>query len=100
MPSILSASSLRTPRHKTSYWEAGPADGPLMIFVHGWPGIGLMWRAQIETFASEGWRCVAPDMRGYGESSAPIASKDYALEEIVGDMVELHDHLGARPVFL
>jgi pimeloyl-ACP methyl ester carboxylesterase len=69
----------------------------LMIFLHGWPEIGLMWRTQIEAFASEGWRCVAPDMRGYGGSSAPAASEAYALSEIVDDMVELHDHLGARP---
>jgi pimeloyl-ACP methyl ester carboxylesterase len=87
----------RSPRHTTHYWEAGPADSPLIIFLHGWPQIGLMWRAQIEAFAAEGWRCVAPDMRGYGSSSAPTASNDYALEELVGDMVELHDHLGARP---
>jgi pimeloyl-ACP methyl ester carboxylesterase len=93
----LAVRTFRSPRHTTCYWEAGPIDGPLMIFLHGWPGIGLMWRAQVEAFASEGWRCVAPDMRGYGGSSAPTASEAYALNEIVGDMVELHDHLGARP---
>ena len=84
-------------RHATRYLEAGPADGPLMIFVHGWPEIGLMWRAQMETFAAEGWRCIAPDMRGYGGSSAPADTVSYALAEIVEDMVELHDHLGGRP---
>jgi pimeloyl-ACP methyl ester carboxylesterase len=93
----LAARCFRSPRHTTCYWEAGPVDGPLMIFLHGWPGIGLMWRAQIEAFASEGWRCVAPEMRGYGSSSAPVASQAYTLNEIVDDMVELHDHLGARP---
>ena len=93
----LTARTFRSPRHTTCYWEAGPIDGPLMIFLHGWPEIGLMWRAQVEAFASEGWRCVAPDMRGYGGSSAPTASRAYALNEIVDDMVELHDHLGARP---
>jgi pimeloyl-ACP methyl ester carboxylesterase len=68
-----------------------------MVFLHGWPEIGLMWRAQVEAFASEGWRCVAPDMRGYGGSSAPSDTGSYALSEIVEDMVELHDHLGGRP---
>jgi pimeloyl-ACP methyl ester carboxylesterase len=93
----LTARTFRSPRHTTRYWECGPVEGALMIFIHGWPEISLMWRAQVEAFASEGWRCVAPDMRGYGGSSAPTASEAYALNEIVGDMVELHDHLGARP---
>ena len=93
----LTARTFISHRHTTHYWEAGPEDGPLMIFLHGWPGIGLMWRAQVEAFATEGWHCVAPDMRGYGGSSAPTASEAYALEEVVDDMVELHDHLGARP---
>jgi pimeloyl-ACP methyl ester carboxylesterase len=93
----LKAHSFRSPRHTTRYWEAGPVDGPLMIFLHGWPGIGLMWRAQIEVLAADGWRCIAPDMRGYGGSSAPESPEAYALEEIVQDMIELHDHLGGRP---
>jgi len=93
----LTVRTFSSPRHTTRYLEAGPVDGPLMIFVHGWPEIGLMWRSQIEAFASDGWRCVAPDMRGYGGSSAPTASEVYSLNEIVDDMVELHDHLGARP---
>jgi pimeloyl-ACP methyl ester carboxylesterase len=93
----LTARTFSSPRHTTRYWEAGPVGGPLMIFLHGWPEIGLMWRAQVEAFVSEGWRCVAPDMRGYGGSSAPTASAAYTLNEIVDDMVELHDHLGARP---
>jgi pimeloyl-ACP methyl ester carboxylesterase len=93
----LIARTFRSPRHTTQYWEAGPVDGPLMIFLHGWPQIGLIWRTQIEAFASEGWRCVAPDMRGYGRSSAPTSPEAYGLKELVDDMVELHDHLGAHP---
>jgi pimeloyl-ACP methyl ester carboxylesterase len=93
----LTDTTFSSPRHSTHYWEAGPTDGPLMIFLHGWPQIGLVWRAQIEAFASEGWHCIAPDMRGYGGSSAPAASEAYAIEKIVDDMVELHDHLGASP---
>ncbi|MGA3228181.1 MAG: alpha/beta hydrolase [Acidobacteriaceae bacterium] len=93
----LTDTTFSSPRHTTHYWQAGPAGGPLMIFLHGWPAIGLVWRAQMEGFASEGWHCIAPDMRGYGGSSAPAASEAYALKEIVGDMLELHDHLGGSP---
>jgi pimeloyl-ACP methyl ester carboxylesterase len=51
----------------------------------------------MEAFASEGWHCIAPDMRGYGGSTAPVTPDAYALKEIVEDMVELHDHLGGNP---
>jgi pimeloyl-ACP methyl ester carboxylesterase len=95
--SLLTARSVRTPRHTTHYWESGPSNGPLMILLHGWPGIGLMWRAQMEAFAAEGWHCVAPDMRGYGGSSVPSAPEAYALQQFVDDMVELHEHLGTKP---
>ncbi|MCJ2048419.1 alpha/beta hydrolase [Methylobacterium sp. J-070] len=68
-----------------------------MIFLHGWPSIGLMWRSQMGAFAADGWRCVAPDLRGFGGSSAPAAIDAYAVENVVADMVELHDHLGGKP---
>jgi pimeloyl-ACP methyl ester carboxylesterase len=89
--------TLTTGRHRTAYLEDGPVDGPLMFFVHGWPELGLVWRAQVEHFAAAGWRCVAPDMRGYGGSSVPDKIEAYALREAAADMVELHDALGGAP---
>lgn len=86
-----------TSRHTTHYLEQGPIDGPLMMFLHGWPELSLIWRAQMDAFAAEGWRCVAPDMRGYGGSSVPSSIDAYANEEVVADMSELHDHLGGEP---
>lgn len=68
-----------------------------MIFLHGWPELSLIWRAQMQAFASGGWRCIAPDMRGYGGSSAPAALDAYTNEQVVMDMAELHDHLGGEP---
>ena len=88
--------TLRTPRQTTTYLQSGPGDGPLMIFLHGWPSMALMWRAQMDAFAAEGWRCIAPDLRGHGRSFAPEDASAYAMEEIVADMVELHDHLGSE----
>ncbi|WP_459710146.1 alpha/beta fold hydrolase [Paraburkholderia sp. 2C] len=88
---------IETARHRTAWIEAGPQQGPLMIFLHGWPALGLVWRRQIEHFAARGWRCVAPDMRGYGGSSRPDRTSAYAVPELVADMVELHDALGGAP---
>ncbi len=93
---LLTSHTFTSKRTTTHYWEAGPIDGPLMIFVHGWPEIGLVWRAQMEAFAAEGWRCIAPDLRGFGDSSVPSAKEAYATKEMVMDMVELQAHLGGK----
>ena len=49
---------------KIFYHAAGPANGPLLIFVHGWPGIGKLWKPQIDAFSAMGFRVIAPDMPG------------------------------------
>ena len=95
-PALISRNVSR-PRQTTHYIECGPADGPLMIFLHGWPSISLMWRTHLEAFAADGWHCVAPDLRGFGGSSAPAATDAYAIEEVVADMADFHDHLGGEP---
>ena len=97
MPVQLFSRTLKTQRNTTHYLEAGPRSGPLMIFLHGWPEMGLVWRAQLEAFAADGWHCVAPDLRGFGRSSAATDIHAYTMELIVQDMVELHDHLGGQP---
>ena len=84
----------RSERHGTFYLAAGPQDGPLVIFVHGWPELALSWRHQLTAFAALGFRAVAPDMRGYGRSTVHAKTSDYTMAEITRDMVELIDHLG------
>ena len=86
--------TVRTPRHTTHYLDCGPRDGPLLVFCHGWPELAMSWRHQLPALAALGLRCVAPDMRGYGRSSVHPDHADYALEQIVADMLELLDALG------
>jgi soluble epoxide hydrolase / lipid-phosphate phosphatase len=87
---------LVTPAHSTSYLEAGPEDGPLLVFVHGWPGLASTWRHQLGHFAARGYRVVAPDMRGYGDSTVHDDPAAYRQELVVADMLALLDHLGRR----
>jgi pimeloyl-ACP methyl ester carboxylesterase len=84
----------RSDRHTTFYLAAGPEDGPLIVFVHGWPELSISWRHQLPLFAGLGVRAVAPDMRGYGRSSVYRRHEDYALRESTRDMLELLDSLG------
>ncbi|MCP5181749.1 MAG: alpha/beta hydrolase [Pseudomonadales bacterium] len=73
---------------------SGPTDGPLIIFVHGWPELSLSWRHQLPVLGALGFHAVAPDMRGYGNSSVYARHEDYAQELVVGDMLALLDALG------
>ncbi len=73
--------------------EAG--EGPLVLLCHGWPESWYSWRHQLEALAEAGYRAVAPDMRGYGETDRPEAIEAYTIFHLVGDMVGLLDALGA-----
>jgi pimeloyl-ACP methyl ester carboxylesterase len=80
--------------HTTAWLEEGPADGPLLLFVHGWPELSLSWRHQLAAFGALGFRAVAPDLRGYGDSTVYPRHEDYAQERVAGDLIALLDHLG------
>jgi pimeloyl-ACP methyl ester carboxylesterase len=53
----------KTNRHTTFYLAAGPKNGPLIIFVHGWPELSISWRHQLPALASLGFRAIAPPRR-------------------------------------
>lgn len=85
---------VRSERHTTFYLACGPQDGPLVIFLHGWPELSISWRRQLPCLGDLGFRAVAPDMRGYGRSTVYSRNADYQQREIVRDMLELIDRLG------
>jgi pimeloyl-ACP methyl ester carboxylesterase len=74
------------------YAEIG--SGPLVLFCHGWPESWYSWRHQLTGVSAAGFRCVAPDMRGYGGTQAPEPIDQYTLHHLVGDMAELVKALG------
>lgn len=86
----------KSARHTTFYLSCGKADATPIIFVHGWPELSISWRHQLPVMAGLGLRAIAPDMRGYGNSSVYARHEDYALEHIVGDMIALLDRLGQK----
>jgi pimeloyl-ACP methyl ester carboxylesterase len=74
--------------------EYGPADGPLVLLLHGFPEFWWSWRHQIVALGDAGFRAVAPDLRGYGASDKPPRGYDaYTLSSDVAGMVRA---LGAR----
>jgi pimeloyl-ACP methyl ester carboxylesterase len=70
--------------------------GPLVVLCHGWPELSYSWRHQIPALATAGFHVVAPDMRGYGGTSAPEDISAYSIFDTVGDMVALVEALGER----
>jgi pimeloyl-ACP methyl ester carboxylesterase len=64
-------------------------DGPLVLLCHGWPELSYSWRHQIPAIAAAGFHVMAPDMRGFGRTSAPAEISAYSIFDNVGDMVAL-----------
>jgi pimeloyl-ACP methyl ester carboxylesterase len=65
--------------------------GPLIVLCHGFPELAFSWRHQIPALAAAGYRVLAPDMRGFGESSAPLEVDAYDAMTLCGDMAGLLD---------
>ncbi len=75
-----------------SVTQAG--DGFPVVLCHGFPELAYSWRHQIPALAAAGYRVLAPDQRGYGESSKPAAIEEYDIVHLTGDMVGLLDAIG------
>jgi pimeloyl-ACP methyl ester carboxylesterase len=71
------------------YVEAGPASGPAVVLLHGFPDFWYSWRHQIPALAAAGFRVIAPDMRGYNLSSKPPEVSAYEPRRLAGDIREL-----------
>jgi pimeloyl-ACP methyl ester carboxylesterase len=75
---------------------AEQGEGPLVLLCHGFPESWYSWRNQMQALADAGFKAVAPDMRGYGQTEAPAEIEKYTLLDLVGDMVGLVDALEAE----
>jgi epoxide hydrolase A/B len=69
-------------------------EGPPVVLCHGFPELAFSWRHQLPALAQAGFRALAPDMRGYGNSSAPAEVEAYDIVSLCGDMCGLLDALG------
>jgi pimeloyl-ACP methyl ester carboxylesterase len=69
-------------------------EGPLVVLCHGFPELAFSWRRQLPALTASGFRVAAPDLRGYGRSSAPTAVEAYDVISLCGDLCGLLDALG------
>lgn len=81
----------------TTFYCEVTGDGPPILFVHGFPISGEMWRPTVERLGG-GWRCIVPDLRGHGRSGV---SESVTITQFADDLAELLDALDERrPVVL
>lgn len=81
---------------RMAYVQAGPADGPVTVLLHGEPSWSFLYRHMIPILADAGHRVIAPDLVGFGRSDKPAALTDYSyaaheqwLRELLFDRLEL-----------
>jgi pimeloyl-ACP methyl ester carboxylesterase len=80
--------------------SAGSHVGPLVILLHGFPDQWHGWAKQIEALARQGFRVLAPNQRGYGQSDKPSRIKDYDIDRLANDVLLLADSEGRDEFYL
>jgi len=71
---------------RIAHADVGPADGPIVLMMHGEPSWSYLYRRMIPVLAAAGCRCIAPDLVGFGRSDKPTEQADYTYEGHVGWM--------------
>lgn len=69
--------------------EAGNPDHLLVVFLHGFPARAKTWKRILPAVADAGFHCIAPDQRGYGESSTPSKVADYSVVKLAADVAAI-----------
>lgn len=75
--------------------DRGPADGDVVILLHGYPQTKESWNEIAPRLADAGYRVLAPDQRGYSPGARPRGRRAYSVERLTGDVLALADAAGA-----
>ncbi|XP_073683744.1 bifunctional epoxide hydrolase 2 [Garra rufa] len=86
------------PGVRSHYVDMG--DGPPVLLCHGFPESWFSWRYQIPALVDAGFRVLALDMKGYGDSTAPADIEEYSQEQLMLDLVTFLDKMGIPQVTL
>ena len=83
---------------RLAYVEAGPADGTVVLLLHGEPSWSFLYRDVMDVLAGQGLRAVAPDLVGFGRSDKPARVEDHSyarhvewVRALVVDVLDLRD---------
>jgi pimeloyl-ACP methyl ester carboxylesterase len=81
-------------------WEMGPAEGEVVILLHGYPQTKAAWSKVVPSLAEAGYRVLAPDQRGFSPLARPKGRRQYTIDRLVGDVLALADEASAPRVHL
>lgn len=81
---------------RMAYLDVGPADGEVVLCLHGEPTWGYLYRKMIPVFVAAGMRVLAPDWFGFGRSDKPVADQDYTWDLHHGSLLHFVDALDVR----
>lgn len=82
----------------TIHYEDFGGHGRPVVLIHGWPLSHRMWEGQVNALTAAGYRCVAYDRRGFGESGRPTEGYDY--DTLASDLNDLIHTLALKDVVL
>ena len=86
--------------NRIHYLDEGPPDGEVLVFLHGYPVWSFAYRALIVYYAALGYRCIAPDLIGYGLSDKPIGKHYHTLRRHLHNVLECLNVLNLREITL
>lgn len=96
MPGLPEPEFIHTNGIRMAVYRAGPREGLPVVLCHGFPELAYSWRRQIPALAETGFRVLAPDQRGYGNTDRPEAVEAYDIHALTGDLAGLLDHYGVE----
>ncbi len=75
---------------------AGDSTNPAVILLHGFPESSYMWRRLMDELATQGYYCIAPDLRGYSPLATPSGKMEYSIDKLSNDVLGLADTLPGK----
>lgn len=79
---------------------SGDKESQMVLFLHGFPETSIMWTSLMDEISSEGFYCVAPNMRGYSKNACPKGKRHYTIDKLAQDVIDLMQHYDKDQIHL
>ncbi len=100
MASLNEAGEKRLQANGLTFRVIDRGEGPAVLLLHGWPDSSYLWRQTIPVLVEAGYRVIAPDLRGLGESDRPEQVEAYTIPKILADLKEILAQLAVSRAYV